>query len=226
MFTLLNCSSTIWQKLASSWTDEAIGDFLAAGKMGETRALFLSQRTEFNRFGRQLWWNAKHGRLPVWKGHWWRSKYNLASGQSRSSVFRTQTTGGPIGAHQILGHIAIQMARWRGKNYWVSIVTRLECFDFSNSLGGSVLSRNDYCVLRIDLMLARNNTDWVWVSCKSLACFGFCWQCYQTIHFNIRKMWQQPPALWKMVVEFLVKKLSFQTQDYDLYMKVSNNRKN
>ena len=49
-----------------------------------------------------------------------------------------------------------------------------------------------------NLMLARNNTDWVWVSCKSLACFWFCCQHYQTVHFT-SKTWQQPPIFSRFV---------------------------
>ena len=62
-----------------------------------------------------------------------------------------------------------------------------------------------------NLMLARNNTDWVWVSSRSLVCFLFCCQCYQTVYISLQRggrNHQISNALWKMVVDFLVQYLN------------------
>ena len=76
-----------------------------------------------------------------------------------------------------------------------------------------------------NLMLARNNTGWVGVSCKSLTCFCSADRVTR-LHISLPRRGrnlQISNALWMLVVEFLFKKMvNLNSGRNHLYMKVPN----
>ena len=80
---------------------------------------------------------------------------------------------------------------------WPSFWPKIQRPSFRNCLKfGYKYGTSSHFVL--NLMLLRNNTDWVEVSCKRLACCWLCWPSYQIGHFT-SKTWPQSPNFKRFV---------------------------